>query len=408
MTRSESAMDAGRRIEIPTGFCGVVERNDGALLMMGQGLVYVSEDGGPTWSEPSRLTDEQGTEIQAGSCSGLLRLPSGALAAVLMRSDDFAGQWPEWGDLNAFVFIRSDDEGKTWREVGRITPPGCRAFPLDNTLAQLESGRLVQPLRYCFAGAHPDRRIEEYSTYGWLDGKRVQVSGHYHYPEVDVAFVCYSDDEGKTWQRSKGDIMCWFDEGFDGVHAVDEPNVAETRDGRLLMFARSTVGRIVQSESRDRGETWSLVMPAGLANSYSPPRLKRIPKTGDLLLIWNQVSREEIRRGHRRGRLSAAISTDEGRTWKNFKTLELSGGLDKSLRFVEPGEVKPVRGLRDVGELPADFGYYHYANASFVGDKVFVTYLHGSKEIAEIITDKQTPLLRILPLEWFYRDDASD
>ena len=54
MTRFEGGMDPDRRIEIPAGFCGIVERNDGALLMMSQASLYVSEDGGLTWGEPSR------------------------------------------------------------------------------------------------------------------------------------------------------------------------------------------------------------------------------------------------------------------------------------------------------------------------------------------------------------------
>ena len=41
--------------------------------------------------------------------------------------------------------------------------------------------------------------------------------------------------------------MGWFNDGYEGVTPVDEPVAAELRDGSVLLFGRSTVGRIVQS-----------------------------------------------------------------------------------------------------------------------------------------------------------------
>ena len=405
----ERCVDPDLRIELPPGMGAIVKRKDGALLTLGGDMKrYSSRDGGLTWSKGQPLKDPKGKVLEAGSVSSLLRTADGALVAILTRSQRFAGSYDWSKDIHddmAMTLIRSGDEGKTWARVGRINPPGNMAGPLDNTLIQLESGRLLLPVRYCAAAEHPDRAYKDVMTYGWIAGKRVAVSGHYHYPEIDIAFAYYSDDQGKTWQRSRGDIMGWFNQGYDGVTACDEPNVVETRDGRVLMVSRSTVGRLVVSASADGGVFWNLVQPLPLASSYSPCRLRRIPGTGDLLLVWNQVSPDEIRRGYRRGRLSAAISTDEGQTWKNFKTIEVSPGLDQHLRFVEPLEVKPVRGLRDVGELPRDFAFHHYANVSIVDDKVFVMYLSGHMELAEQITQEQKRVLRVFPLDWFYIED---
>ena len=88
----------------------------------------------------------------------------------------------------------------------------------------------------------------------------------------------------------------------------------------------STVGRLVCSYIRDGGLTWSAVRPTELAASYSPPAVTTVPGTGDLICVWNQVSREEIRRGYRRGyrrgRLSAAVSRDSGATWQEFRTID--------------------------------------------------------------------------------------
>jgi len=49
--------------------------------------------------------------------------------------------------------------------------------------------------------------------------------------------------------------------------------------------------------------------------------------------------------------------------------------------------------------------YFHYANVTFVGDKVFISYLRGSPllGIAEQNLKEQENVLRIYPLEWFYR-----
>ncbi len=181
-----------------------------------------------------------------------------------------------------------------------------------------------------------------------------------------------------------------------GVLGIDSSLVA-LKDGALL----SNDGRI----SSDGGMTWTPVAPAELANSYSPPRLVRIRKTGDLMCVWNQVSPEEIRRGFRRGRLSVAVSQDSGATWGHFKTLELSGGLEDVDR-VTPGCMEMViRARKDVGKLPDDYAFFHYANVCFAGDMVYIMYSRGGPflGIAEQNLHKQEQVLRIYPLDWFYR-----
>jgi hypothetical protein len=205
-------------------------------------------------------------------------------------------------------------------------------------------------------------------------------------------------------------LMGWFDHkgepnGQNGITPCGEASVVETRDGRGLYFGRSTVGRIVSSHSQDGGQRWSALRPTALAASNSPPRLRRIPKTGDLLCVWNQVSEEEIRRGFRRGRLSAAISKDDGVTWEGFKTVEVSDGLEDVARVKTGSEVRDVRARQDVGKLPDGYAYFHYPNVCFAGDRVYVMYSRGGPELgnAEQLLDKQQQVLRIYPLEWFYK-----
>jgi hypothetical protein len=245
----------------------------------------------------------------------------------------------------------------------------------------------------------------------------VQLAGHYHYPEIDIAAVSRSDDRGKTWAQS-GYLYGWFDRdgvpnGKGGVTACDEPQVVECEDGRVLFVARSTVGRLVFSYSEDGGVTWTAVRPTELAACYSPCRVVRLPDTGDLLLVWNQVNSSEIRRGYRRGRLSAAISTDSGHSWKNFKTIEVSAGLEDVDRVPVDPEVKPVVGLPWVGPIPDDYARFFYPFVDVAVDRVFVRYARGWFERIDGETVGATErkheakgaserVMRIYPLEYFY------
>ena len=367
----------------------LVGLKDGSLMVIKGGNYRISKDGGMTWSANQSFG-------QGASGNGIVRLKSGGLA--LMRNLASGGNL-EKGWLGAEVRI-SEDEGKTW---GPALPVRMMGTPYYDTMIQLGSGRLLFPSRTCFGNPqHPD----------------VGYHGHSTYPELDIAGVSHSDDLGTTWtigmkkpklgwgldQYSSSVLMGWFGpdgepNGGLGITACDEPSVAETKDGRALFFGRSAVGRIVQSYSSDGGETWTAVRPTELVSCYSPCRLRRIPKTGDLICVWNQISPEENEYGWRRRRLSAAISEDSGKTWGHFKTLEVSAGLDDVPR-IEP---KLPIGWSRVGShpkpLPEDAAIFDYPNVCFAGDKVFVLYSRGWRESGKW---QREQVMRICPVEWFY------
>ncbi len=358
----------------------LVELNDGTLMMVSGGSYRLSGDGGLTWGAAQSL----GEGVSGNS---IMRLQSGALALTNGRQ----------------LWI-STDEGLTWGEPRNIEMLGS---PFWDTMIQLSSGRLLYPSRICYSCGAPDLACAPRSIGLWR-GQEYAIEGHGHAPEMDIAAVSRSDDLGQTWQRS-GYLMGWFDEhgipnGYGGHTSCDEPSVAECSDGRVLFLARSQVGRLVYSYSSDGGASWTAVRPTELASSYSPPRLRRIPQTGDLMCVWNQVTGEEIRRGYRRGRLSVAISQDNGETWDHFKTIEVSAGLDNVARVEPDAEIRWVRGRDNVGELPDNWAYFHYANIQFVGDKVFILYSRGSPllGIAEQNLHRQEQVTRIYPLAWFY------
>ena len=197
---------------------------------------------------------------------------------------------------------------------------------------------------------------------------------------VPVCIAYYSDDEGRTWSPCEGGVFGWFDErgdpnGEGGIIDVYEPTAAECSDGRVLMFLRSKVGRLLQSYSLNGGKTWLSVLPTELSSSQSPPILVRMPTTGDLLCVWNQVSCEEIHRGFLRGRLSAALSKDSGMTWTNFKTLELQEHMDDVARVAPEFPIaRRVVGRPGLGQLPDGFAMFTYPNVDIVGETVFIRY----------------------------------
>jgi len=67
--------------------------------------------------------------------------------------------------------------------------------------------------------------------------------------------------------------------------------------------------------------TWSDAEPTDIRSPLSPASIKRIPKTGDLLMVWNDhADIAAVLRG-KRTPLTVAVSRDEGKTWEKRKTL---------------------------------------------------------------------------------------
>ena len=105
-----------------------------------------------------------------------------------------------------------------------------------------------------------------------------------------------------------------------------------------------------------------------------------------------------------------AVSEDSGQTWKHFKTIEVSEGLDQNPTRVQPDQaVRMVRANKDCGEIPCGWSFFHYPNADFAGDKVFIMYLRGglveqgSREVREV-GQLQEQVLKVFPVSWLYEE----
>ena len=100
-----------------------------------------------------------------------------------------------------------------------------------------------------------------------------------------------------------------------------------------MMVLRTQLGYLYKSFSNDAGVTWTKAESMGIVSPLSPATVKRIPKTGHLLLVWNNApqSKDLIEQGSASPRtpLTTAISKDEARTWQHVQNLE----CDKRFAF---------------------------------------------------------------------------
>ncbi len=372
----------------PVGITGgIIARPDGTLMAFsGDFAVRRSTDGGGTWTKPEPLAIDDTFNKITG--------------AIQMRSGAIGIHTESWG--SPLYFWKSNDGGKTWTKRIRIGPKGA---PLHgNVMIETTAGRLLIPVREghsVHGGLWKDA-----GAGGTINGERIVTEGHAHAMEMDITFVYFSADGGNIWRRSSGDIIVWKDDGYGGMWPADEPNVAELKDGRIMMLFRTTLGRLYQCFSRDGGATWSYPEASGLPSSYSPCSLERVPenehtnntgRAGDLLVVWNNVSLAEIKRGFRRGRLSCAVSKDDGKTWVHVKTLD-TAGLEEIKGIAPLSEPQMARGDKDLGKLPMPFGNVDYPDITFAGDRVLIKY---HKKFTNPSYSGGTPL-RIEPLDWFY------
>jgi len=286
-----------------------------------------SSDDGKTWT-----SDDIVQHIEGGL--SLLRLPDGRIALFYLRRENFGKE------IYPYMII-SDDETKTWSApVKCVDEPGYYTINNDR-IVQLKNGRIIVPVAFYSSGESTDN---------------------------NGIFSYYSDNTGETWHRS---------ERTPNPNNVElqEPGVVELKSGDLMMFIRTNSGVQYLSYSKDKGEHWSAVEPSNIRSPISPASIKRIPSTGDLLLVWNDNYDPQHRDGGNRSPLSIAISKDEGKTWEKKKTVESD-----------------------------PYGWYCYTAIQFFGDHVLLGHATGNTD--EYIGLACTQVTR-LSLDWVYSDVTS-
>ena len=353
---------------------GLLSLQDGSVAVFlqlgGRIVMRKSRDQGQTWSPPESLRDVNGDTF-GGWIGAVLRLPSGAIGMFLNE-----------GERKLF-FCRSEDEGQTWSVKRQINDEGQIARMYSGSAIVLATGRIIGP------------------TYTYRDDWYGRE--HPNTPGPQTGMYCWlSDDEGRTWTTSE---EIWlFHEGK--RYWFEEGNVVELSDGRVLMLARTPMGRLYKSYSSDRGQTWSAPEPTPLAAAYAPCALAMMP-TGDLLCIWNQNSLEEDQQGLRRHRLTCAVSDDDGTTWQHFRNLE---SLDDTTHIAERpilwdvfryDHESPYHQPTDLDAYPHAPGVLRcaYPTIAFTEDRGIVAYDYGSGLLPTHFVK-----VRSLPLQWFYEN----
>ena len=268
----------GRLLLAWTHFMGEAGADHAPAEILGR----ISEDGGHTWADPFLLQKNIGK--QNVMSVGFLRLQS---RGILFG---FAVKNHRSQDCRYYV-RRSSDEGRTWGDPVLAIPEDGYFVVNNDRLVQTRSGRILVPAA---------KSIDE----------------RYHC--VSACFC--SDDEGKTWQRKSNYLDL-----PDGPVGLQEPGVVACDD--LWMYMRTGKGCVYAARSGDDGDTWSSPEPTELIAPTAPTSAKRLPGSGDILIIYNDrqgVPFSPDRRSdfHWRTPLTSAVSSDDGRTWRHHKLIE--------------------------------------------------------------------------------------
>ena len=287
-----------------------------------------SVDGGRSWGE-SRVLQKNTGGMNVMSVT-LRRLSSGQIAMFYLQKNS-----PE--DLDLFVRT-STDETITFGESVLVTADEGYHVVNNDRITRLSTGRLLAPAA---------------ST---LDVHKVN-----HF----VSHCYLSDDGGKTWRGGRGHVDA-------PKRGAMEPEVIELSDGRVMMIVRTQLGYIGRSYSDDGGDTWTDMHSLGVKAPEAPATLRRIPATGDLLLVFNNTFTAGAGHGGKRTPLTAAISNDEGRSWRNVQNLES-----------DPDRT------------------YSYASLVFDRDRAVMSYWDSGAG-----DGKLSCRFRSLPVTWFYEQDS--
>lgn len=268
----------GRILLIYTHFMGEQSGDHSSAYLAGR----YSRDEGKTWTDQDVMVLPNEGQMNVMSVS-LLRLDDGRIAMFYLVKNSET-------DCRPYMRITTD-ECETWGDrIPIIDQVGYNVLNNDRVV-QLTSGRLVVPVAL---HRTPD-------TPGWVN-----------------ILMCYlSDDNGKSWRRSKDQVVGTTPEGK--LFCIQEPGIVPLKDGRLLMHCRTDRGYHYFSSSSDDGNTWSELQPSTLKGPRTAAAIERIPTTRDLLCLWNEGP-EDKQSGL--SKYTVALSCDEGESWKKVFVLE--------------------------------------------------------------------------------------
>ncbi len=176
----------------------------------------------------------------------------------------------------------SKDNGRTWSEARRL-PEGFLG-PVKNKPVRLSDGTILAPS----------------ST----ESPETPSSWRVHFER--------SRDGGATWEIVRPSSSA----GTPPIDAI-QPSILIHADGRLQAIGRTRSGRVFETWSGDRGQTWSAVGLIALPNPSAGTDAMTL-KDGRHLLVYNHTPKG-------RTPLNVAMSRD-GTTWQGVHVLETEPG----------------------------------------------------------------------------------
>ncbi|MBN2292513.1 MAG: exo-alpha-sialidase, partial [Pirellulales bacterium] len=345
------------------------------------------------------------------ACRGLTVMPDGEIRHYGFRHNDGAVE-P--------IYISSRDCGLSWREVAvkgesaaamvrspwsgdfltilsKAAPPTSHSMAAATILESIDGEgcfavRSSQgpegPFTHSFVASHveflPRLPLPLRHRKRWVQPIQRRTK------EVRQPGVLLSDDDGVTWREvllpsPPPHRAEWPHEGVRWQNYGCEPTVIELLDGKLWMLIRTSQDNHYESFSEDAGESWTKPVPSRFYATNTMPLLFRM-SDNRLLAIWNNSTplpelnhdnQPELRAWERAGIgedfftnrdvLHAAISADDGRTWRGFRELyrndrrndvdfRTSGGsnhcIDKSIHQSQAVELPEGKILLAFGQHP--------------------------------------------------------
>ncbi len=274
------------------------------------------------------------------------------------------------GDRKNIKYIVSKDNGKTWTDAQapdsyppnyggiakeapaitwlpkhkqfiRVQPIKGYVFLTDNLDGQWKAVAKDGTLTSDWAQMTDDERKEKLVSLNGImrsplevnDGKRIIIPAH-----GNGTFFHISDDGGKTWTKSKGNIHVpapelhprnkakrWLNTGVEGT-------VVELKDGRLYCVVRTSHDQHWQAFSSDHGDTWTKPEKSPFFGTLTMITLGRL-KDGRLISLWTDTAAmPEGKHGNKGGENAftnrdshhIAVSEDDGKTWIGFREIYLN------------------------------------------------------------------------------------
>ncbi|MHC4146279.1 MAG: exo-alpha-sialidase, partial [Planctomycetota bacterium] len=144
----------------------------------------------------------------------------------------------------------------------------------------------------------------------------------------NVCLVAISDDNGENWRASKPIV---------GLGPI-QPSIVRKKDGTLVAYMRDSGNapyRVLTSTSTDDGESWSPAIDTKIPNPGSSLEAITL-QDGRWVMVFNDT--EDGRHS-----LAAALSDDEGETWKWKRHIGRSDNREKS--FAYPSLIQAESGM---------------------------------------------------------------